>query len=536
MAIYHCTVKTHSRAHESANHAVRSAAYRAGVILVDEASGNVYNYSRKDEVSFSEILTPDKVPEWAKVRQRLWSEVEKSEKRVDAMLFREVEVALPIELNKDEWIEVIREYVLKNFTAHGMIVDYSIHENCGNPHCHMMVTSREISEDGFGKKNRDWNDKKFLYTWRQGWETVTNAHLAKAGAEATIDCRSLKAQGLDRVPTVHEGRAGIGGQNADKVNSRTKRNRRIRADNKVRSDLRNAEGKSSEIHARIKAVDAEIAELSKPESSRKLTSIQSKMLQSLKPVDVEAVNIINGKGNVVNKPVKLWSVSRAILQSVKPIQPSTCTAIELYQAPRPKAGAVLGIRHELTFNLPRRPIESARCYALRELFGMQIDKEFNARKAARQNIGSNYSWQEFYEDINEKIDSEYGSNLSWWREYTKTVACDHLLKLGDIYKLAPPSYINHLNEYATNLMGIAAVKPSIPASQVSTPQPPIVKTAPAPVSVPAPVQPVKQPVNDWTKELAQPKPEYTKSRPLPSYPEPKTPRPPWSGGNGGFGM
>lgn len=265
LAIFHCNVKVHSRLHDSSNHAVRSAAYRAGTILVDATSGHTYNYSRKSEVIYSEILSPDNTPENLSDRATLWSTVEKSENRVDAQLFREVEVALPIEGNPDSWKKLLRKYIKKNFVSKGMIADVSIHNNPGNPHAHIMLTLRDIKNDGFGNKNRGWNDKKLLESWRKGWEVEVNESLKDLQLETRVSHKSLKDQGVDRLPMVHEGREGIGGQNKHKVEARRQHNRRIRDTNRTRSELKKFEAESAQIHARIKELDAEIEELSKPE-------------------------------------------------------------------------------------------------------------------------------------------------------------------------------------------------------------------------------------------------------------------------------
>ena len=499
MAIYHCNVKTHSRTQESANHAVRSAAYRAGAILVDEVSGNKYNYSRKSEVTFSEIVVPANAPEWAKERNTLWNNVEKSEKRVDAVLFREIEVALPKELTQSEWVEIIREYVLKTMTTYGIIVDYSIHDKDGNPHCHMMLTLRDISELGFGNKNRDWNDKKLLYKWRQEWEKITNAYLAKAGISETIDCRSLKAQGVDRLPTVHEGREGIGGQNKHIVTERRHRNHRVRSNNKDRSELKEAEAKSSEVHARIKEIDSEIYELSKPEITKSndpipvVTGVQSDNTPAI-PSPPIAKNPI------------LVSIHKKILQSVKPVQPSKSTAMMVYQAPRPKIGTIPGIDRSFSFNLPSNPKEAARCYSLRALFGSNIDIEFNSRLKAMQNIGKNYSWQAFYLDIQDTVDSKHGTNLTWWRSYTKMVYHKHLNKLTDIYELAPKKYVNKLDEYVSTLLPGYTEKKEVSSSNLTTGQ-----SANPDITSSVPIEPKRDIDIPWTDLPEEPEshgPDY----------------------------
>lgn len=68
-----------------------------------------------------------------------------------------------------------------------------------------MTTMRDIDQDGFKNKNRDWNDKQYLDHWRAEWARYANHALTLANSPARIDHRSLKAQGIDREPTQHQG-------------------------------------------------------------------------------------------------------------------------------------------------------------------------------------------------------------------------------------------------------------------------------------------------------------------------------------------
>lgn len=494
MAIFHCNVKVHSRLHDSSNHAVRSAAYRAGTILVDATSGHKYNYSRKSEVIYSEILSPENTPANLTDRATLWSTVEKSENRVDAQLFREVEVALPIEGNPDSWKKLLRKYIKKNFVSKGMIADVSIHNNPGNPHAHIMLTLRDIKNDGFGNKNREWNDKKLLESWRKGWEAEVNASLEELQMDTRVSHKSLKDQGIDRLPMVHEGREGIGGQNRHKVEARRQHNRRIRDTNRTRSEIRKSQAESAQIHARIKELDAEIEELSKPEKteSNDITPVAT----GIPPKNITAIP----STSVAKSPI-LVSINKKILQSVKPVQPSRSTAMMVYEAPRPKIGTIPGIDRNISFNLPTKPIEAARCYALRSLFGTNIDLEFNARLGAMQNVGLNYSWEAFYLDIQDTVDSKHGPNLTWWRSYTNMVYHKHINKLTDIYEFAPKKYVNKLDEYVGSLLPGYTERKEEPPTNLTTGQ-----SANTDVTSPEPVEP-KRPIDiPWTELPEDPEP------------------------------
>lgn len=204
MAIYHCSAKIISRS--SGRSATGAAAYRAGMEITDERTGLVHDYSRKGGVDDSLILAPDHAPSWVHDRAQLWNQVEQAEKRKDAQVAREVEVALPRELSPEQMRELVTGYARSQFVDKGMIADVNIHHaKSDNPHAHILLTTREISPDGFGQKNRDWNRKELLQEWREAWEIHANKALELAGHEQRIDHRTLEAQGIERVPQIHIG-------------------------------------------------------------------------------------------------------------------------------------------------------------------------------------------------------------------------------------------------------------------------------------------------------------------------------------------
>jgi len=199
MAIYHQTAKIVKRS--DGRNAVAAAAYRSATSMYEQATGQTHDYSKKMGVEHSEILAPDNAPAWVFDRQRLWNQVEAAEHRKDAQVAREIEVGLPIELSKNEQIELLREYVKREFVARGMVADFSLHlDNPDNPHAHILLTTRDLTPEGFGQKNRGWNQTAELLSWRRGWEEVTNEHLAQAGLAVRIDHRSYKAQGIELSP------------------------------------------------------------------------------------------------------------------------------------------------------------------------------------------------------------------------------------------------------------------------------------------------------------------------------------------------
>lgn len=153
MAIYHCSIKIISRA--GGRSAISASAYRSGEKLLNEETGIIHDFTRKGGVVFNEIILPENAPEKYRNRELLWNDVQRQEKRSDARFAREVEVALPVEMNRTEQIECVQNYIKENFVDKGMIADWALHDKeDGNPHAHIMLTVRGFTEE------QKWNVKK----------------------------------------------------------------------------------------------------------------------------------------------------------------------------------------------------------------------------------------------------------------------------------------------------------------------------------------------------------------------------------------
>src|SRR5881275_2353335 len=103
--MFHLSVKPISRA--AGRSATAAAAYRSGQLIVDERTGEVHDYTRKSDVVHSEILVPPGAPAWAEDRTALWNAAEAAERRKDARVARDYEVAIPKELTREEGIELV---------------------------------------------------------------------------------------------------------------------------------------------------------------------------------------------------------------------------------------------------------------------------------------------------------------------------------------------------------------------------------------------------------------------------------------------
>ena len=218
-----------------------AAAYRAGEKLHSKYYGEDSDYTRKGGVICSEMLLPSHAPPEYADRETLWNAVEKAERGKKAQLAYSFDIALQNEFSMQENIALARQFLLENFVSRGMVVDFSVHSpdkedgGISNPHFHVMCPIRPIESDGsWGNKQRreyvldehgervldeagngnyvfnavsttDWGKPETLETWRQGWAETCNAKFAEKGLDCRIDHRSYERQGIEQIPTIHEG-------------------------------------------------------------------------------------------------------------------------------------------------------------------------------------------------------------------------------------------------------------------------------------------------------------------------------------------
>lgn len=202
MAIYRLSVKNISRS--SGRSSVAAAAYRTAERITDLRQGLEHDYSHRGGVLHTEILLPENAPDWMHNRADLWNAVEAVEKRKDARLTREVVLSLPHELTPDGRRDLVQSFAQDQFVNRGMVADIAIHAPGAkgderNHHAHIMLTTRSIAGDGFGGKDRSWNDKALLVTWREEWSHHTNRALERTGIDERVDHRSLEARHTEQV-------------------------------------------------------------------------------------------------------------------------------------------------------------------------------------------------------------------------------------------------------------------------------------------------------------------------------------------------
>jgi ATP-dependent exoDNAse (exonuclease V) alpha subunit len=224
--MYHLSVKPVSRS--SGRSATAAIAYRTAEKIIDERTNQLHDYTKKQGVVHEEILLPPNSPDWANDREKLWNAAEAAEKRKDARVAREYEVAIPKELTKEQGIELVRDFGKVIQDRYGVAVDIAVHKDHARDwqgekkdfegyHAHVMTTTRKMEKEGLGEKaDIELSDSKRaslglgkgsdeIEKVREMWEFSANKHLEMANQEKRIDRRSLKEQGIEREPTQHLG-------------------------------------------------------------------------------------------------------------------------------------------------------------------------------------------------------------------------------------------------------------------------------------------------------------------------------------------
>lgn len=179
--------------------------------IYNEYDGVQHDYTRKQGLVWEHIFLPNFAPaEWQE-RAKLWNAVEEAEKMKDSRLAREFIAALPIELGKDEWVDLLSKFIQEQFVDEGMCADVAIHDTDGhNPHAHIMLTVRPISESGTWQhktekeylcvkdgEERGFTASEYKEAQKDGWEKQYQYKVGKKKEYMTPS--AAEAQGVERV-------------------------------------------------------------------------------------------------------------------------------------------------------------------------------------------------------------------------------------------------------------------------------------------------------------------------------------------------
>lgn len=300
MALFHLHVTQVKRS--AGQSVVASAAYRAGEKLHSEYYGETSDFTHKGGVVCTDIFLPPQAPADYQDRATLWNAVEKAERGKKAQLAYSFDIALQNEFSMEENIALARQFVSEQLVSRGMIADFAIHQpdkedgGIPNPHFHILCPIRPIEESGkWGYKQRrvyrldedgnrimgedgkplfdavpttDWGTPETLEHWREAWAAMVNAKFEEKGLPCRVDHRSYERQGVDILPTIHEGVAVRQMEAKGIPTDKGDFNRWIRKANEI---LRSIRKKVVDLTDWIKAVKEELSQPQAPTIAALLT-------------------------------------------------------------------------------------------------------------------------------------------------------------------------------------------------------------------------------------------------------------------------
>jgi hypothetical protein len=185
------------------------------------------------------------MPAWANGNEIAFWDASDLNERANGRVYSELEIALPREFSKDERQKLVLEFIESELQGQPFTV--AIHNKRAldggeQPHAHIMFSERQLDgierspeqffkrangknpEKGGAKKNPDWNRREKIDEIRLSWEKTVNRALELNGIDQRLDRRTLKEQGIDRVPEPKMGpertamlRDGVGTEISDQV-------------------------------------------------------------------------------------------------------------------------------------------------------------------------------------------------------------------------------------------------------------------------------------------------------------------------------
>ncbi len=230
MAIYHYHREIGKR--RDGKNAVFAAAYIRGEKRTCYRTEETKDFNKRHDVVYKECLLPDDAPEWAlKLRHShikgddghyqfdqsgfnfsdtAWNQIEIMEKRADSQLYFHDDFAIPIELDQDNAIALVRQFAKDVLATDGFFCDVAVHWDLINPHAHVVMPLRQFTDTGFSKTKIRFGKNELsqlVKTVRAKWADYANQKMMELGIDARIDHRSNRERGIKLIPTVKVGKA-----------------------------------------------------------------------------------------------------------------------------------------------------------------------------------------------------------------------------------------------------------------------------------------------------------------------------------------
>lgn len=182
MAIYHLNARGCSPSTGAG--AVRKAAYQSGQALVEERSGRLCDYARKERVTAQGLALPAGTPPID--RGSLWNEAERVWSEAGGgkeLVAKRYEFALPVELDERGRLACVRDFCA---LFPSKACDWAIHDDGrgGNPHAHVLVSALDLCAGGFAPRTKAQKGQSWYLVENDGGERIAVPATGWAAAKA----------------------------------------------------------------------------------------------------------------------------------------------------------------------------------------------------------------------------------------------------------------------------------------------------------------------------------------------------------------
>ena len=222
MAIYHFHLKKSSKSKNISGKGFKHAQYilREGEYGNNSKNHEEYilregNFDKKNDLEYKEY---GNIPDFVKKDPiKFWKSAEKYERK-NGVVYREFEIALPVEFTREQNIELVKEFVEKEL-GRDYVYTFAIHkpksstkQGLDQPHTHIMFCDRKLDgiertekeffkrynvknpKLGGARKDIEWQTKEKLLDLRKDWEIILNNHLEKNSIYQKVSSETLQKQ------------------------------------------------------------------------------------------------------------------------------------------------------------------------------------------------------------------------------------------------------------------------------------------------------------------------------------------------------
>jgi len=286
---------------------VASAAYRACQKLYDKFHDAVHDYRPKRGQIVTEIFG-----EYSSTIEDLWNTAEASEKRKDARTAREIMIPLPSEWDSEqhkEYCVAVSQMLYEQYKVAGQFSIHAPDKKNNNHHVHILFTTREVTDNQFGKKTRILDEGKTngeVTKLRKRIADLMNNFSEKFGSDFFVTGGKFQEFDENHIPTKNI-----------PINATPDHRAALEEENRQIIEVR---GKLKKVNGDIKNNEAEIqAAITSYEESKEQTRVKRKRIsQSVEnlsqSVEISLPNIVE---NV--SPVPDETFSHAPVEISKPV-------------------------------------------------------------------------------------------------------------------------------------------------------------------------------------------------------------------------